>query len=312
MTEVAGLDHVPPTTADDRWTDFRHSIAARLRECGAVTMTVDDLTVQRFGILRDRLIERPGEYREAATPRSAYADGVWSATDLPASQRIDPHNESSYRLSWPGRILFGCVHPPDTGGQTLLTDVRAVCTALPADVVGEFRDRGWMLVRNYQPDIGVPWQDAFGTTEHSDVLEYCRANDIETEWRDGDVLRTRQVRPAVTRHPVTHDELWFNHIAFWHVSSLPARARTQLEDEFGPDGVPFATYYGDGGVIPDDVMSVIRQCYQQATVEYRWRAGALLLLDNMRVAHGRLAFTGTRTIVVAMGDDVSRDMVGQP
>lgn len=42
---------------------------------------------------------------------------------------------------------------------------------------------------------------------------------IQVEWKSADRLRTRAVRPAVTRHPVTGEALWFNHATFSHVST---------------------------------------------------------------------------------------------
>jgi len=48
------------------------------------------------------------------------------------------------------------------------------------------------------------------------------------EWVSDDHLRTRQVRPAITRHPVTGETVWFNHMAFWHVSSLEKDLRELL------------------------------------------------------------------------------------
>lgn len=285
-------------------------IAKLLLATGALQIDVRDLDVDRFAVFNRLLIRRPAEYREAATPRTQFADRVWSATDLPGTQSIGPHNESSYRLVWPGRILFGCVDAPETGGETLLTDVQSVHDDLPVELVEEFRRRDWLLVRNYQSGFGRDWRDAFSTDSPDDVDRYCRTNQIKADWPGDDVLRTRQVRHAVTAHPVTGASLWFNHVVFWHASSLEPSHREFLTSEFGEDGLPFATYYGDGGVIPDAVVAEIRNAYARNTIAYPWRPGMLMLLDNMRVAHGRRPYTGKRTILVGMGDEIERQPAG--
>ncbi|WP_216214806.1 TauD/TfdA family dioxygenase [Amycolatopsis aidingensis] len=298
-TDVLSVDGAGLDISDER-------ISELLLAAGAIEFDVVTLDVERFKAFKEQLIRRPAEYGEAATPRTAFAEGVWSATDLPGSQAIEPHNESSYRQAWPGRILFGCVQAPETGGQTTLTDVQGVLAVLPRNLVEEFQERDWLLVRNYQSGLGRTWQDAFSCNAPDDVHRYCRANEIDVEWPADDVLRTRQVRPALARHPVTGAELWFNHIVFWHASSLAPHVREYLEAEFGTEGLPFATYYGDGGVIPDVVVAEIREAYRRNTIEYSWREGMLMLLDNMRVAHGRLPFTGPRKILVGMGDEIER------
>ncbi|MGH3939861.1 MAG: TauD/TfdA family dioxygenase [Pseudonocardiaceae bacterium] len=281
-------------------------VSELLVAAGAIQIDVGHLDVERFTLFNHQLIHRPAEYIEASTPRTKFAGGVWSATDLPGTQSIAPHNESSYRLAWPGRILFGCVQVPESGGETTLTDVQAVFDDLPRGLIEEFLKRDWLLVRNYHPGLGIGWQEAFSCESRDEVHRYCRTNDIDVEWLGDDALRTRQIRRAVARHPVTGSLLWFNHIVFWHPSSLAPRHREYLESEFGEEGIPFATYYGDGGVIPDAVIAEIRDAYTRNTMEYTWREGMLMLLDNMRVAHGRRPFTGQRKILVGMGDEIER------
>lgn len=72
-------------------------------------------------------------------------------------------------------------------------------------------------MRNFRGHVGLSWQTAFQTTSRAQVEAYCRANEIEYEWRGEDWLKTRQVRPAVARHPRTGDMVWFNHLTFFHV-----------------------------------------------------------------------------------------------
>src|SRR5262249_14514826 len=119
---------------------------------------------------------------------------------------------------------------------------------------------------------------------------------------DEEHLRTRQVRPAIVKHPGTGESLWFNHVAFWHVSSLEERVRDAMLSIFKEEGLPYNTYYGGGGAIDPFVVEELREAYRRETVAFPWERGDLLLLDNMLVAHGRNPFQGQRKVLVAMGD----------
>ena len=132
--------------------------------------------------------------------------------------------------------------------------------------------------------------------------DYCRSARVECIWKENGNLQTRQVRPAVRQHSKTGEWVWFNHIAFWHVSSLDPEVRKMFLSEFSLDDLAYNTYYGDGSSIDDEVVEEIREAYRQETVAFPWQDGDVLMMDNMLVAHGRHPFTGPRKILVAMGE----------
>src|SRR5207247_347105 len=70
------------------------------------------------------------------------------------------------------------------------------------------------------------------------------------------------------------------------------------------DGLPFNTRFGNGDAIGADVVQAINEAYEANTVREGWQAGDLLLVDNLRTAHGREPFEGPREVVVAMADPV--------
>jgi hypothetical protein len=80
--------------------------------------------------------------------------------------------------------------------------------------------------------------------------------------------------------------------------------REYLVDVYGEDGLPFNTRFGNGDPIGADVVQAINGAYEANTVRERWQAGDLLLVDNVRTAHGREPYEGPRDLVVAMADAV--------
>jgi alpha-ketoglutarate-dependent taurine dioxygenase len=240
-------------------------------------------------------------YTEGATPRKALGNQIYTSTEYPPEHAIALHNELSYTVSWPQHIWFCCITPAEQGGETPIADMRRVYERIDPAIREDFRRRRWMLVRNYTPGLGLDWQATFHTNERSAVESYCRGADITCEWKSDNHLRTRQVRPAIAIHPQTQEPIWFNHIAFWNVSTLDPEFRDGFLANSSADDLPYNTYYGDGGAIEPAVIESIVSAYQAETVYFPWQKGDLLWLDNMLVAHGRNAFTGTRRILAAMG-----------
>lgn len=275
----------------------------KLVEHGAVLLRGFDVGgVDGFDAVVRALSGAPLEYTERSSPRSTIKGQVYTSTDYPPSEEIFLHNENSYQQTWPRTLYFHCLQPPATQGATPLADIRQVLRLIDPAVVEEFRTRRWMVVRNFNGLFGVSWQQVFGTDDRRAVEDYCTAHGIECEWRPDGSLRTRAVRDAIHRHPVTGAEVWFNHATFFHVSTLTPEVRDGLLDLFDPQDLPSNTYFGDGGEIPADVMDHLRDCYRTARVRFPWQFDDVLVVDNMTAAHAREPYTGARKIAVAMAE----------
>ena len=249
-------------------------------------------------------------YREKSSPRTRLSDKVYTSTEYPADETIFLHNELSYALHWPMKIWFYCLQPAQQRGQTPVADVRKVFQRINPKIRERFAERKWMLVRNFGDGFSLDWRDSFRFDSKVEVEKYCQDAQIDCEWKDRDRLRTRQVRSAVTQHPKTGEWVWFNHIAFWHVSSLrPAVRDAMLASVGGEDELPYNTYYGDGSPIENSVIDEIREAYEAEKIEFEWDRGDVLMLDNMLIAHGRTPFVGPRRVMVAMGEAFTHEPV---
>ncbi|MBW4609146.1 MAG: TauD/TfdA family dioxygenase [Hassallia sp. WJT32-NPBG1] len=249
------------------------------------------------------------EYRDRSSPRSAIQGKIYTSTDYPANQTIFLHSENSYAAAWPLKIFFYCVTPAQQGGETPIADTRKLFQQINPKIRDRFLEKGVMYVRNFGDGFGLPWQTVFQTTNPIEVETFCRIHGIEFEWKEGNRLRTRQVRQAITIHPKTDELVWFNHAAFFHVSTLEPNIREALLAEFPEEDLPHNTYYGDGSPIEPAVLAEIRAAYQQETVIFPWQAGDVLMLDNMLTAHGRQPFLGQRKVVVGMAEQFSHQYI---
>jgi alpha-ketoglutarate-dependent taurine dioxygenase len=242
--------------------------------------------------------------REAFAPRTRHPEGTYSSTAWPAGQPMCMHHELSYTSEVPGLMLFACLTAPTTGGATAVADGPTVLEALPPGLVERFEREGWLLTRSFTDEIGASFVEAFGTADRGAVERYCRANMIETAWQADGGLRTRQRRPAVVCHLVTGRRCWFNQVAFLNRWTLAEDVREYLVDVYGEDGLPFDTRFGNGDPIGEDVVALLNELYEAHTVREPWQAGDLLLVDNIRTAHSREPYTGTREVVVGLADPV--------
>ncbi|MFC9607031.1 TauD/TfdA family dioxygenase [Streptomyces niveus] len=306
VLRTPSFDAIDPAIA---WlTDQRTAVRDELHRSGALLIRglgVGDAA--DFGRVRDVLMPRRAGYKEKATPRTDFGEGVFSSTDLPAVQPIRLHNENSYTLDFPGTLLFGCVTAPAEDGATTVGDMREALRLLPADLRDRFMAKGWLLTRNFSELAGLPWQKSFATEDPVVAEAYCRENAIGYEWLPDGGLRTRQRRSAVVTHPVTGEKSWFNHFAFWNNRTLDADVREVLLETYGDDGLPFDTYLGDGTRLTADEVDAINRVYDQVTVRETWQRGDVMLVDNVLNAHGRESFKGDRKILVAMGDPITLD-----
>lgn len=240
--------------------------------------------------------------REAFAPRQSYGTGLYSSSTWPANQPMCMHHELSYTLEVPGLMLFACLTAPGQGGATAVADAEETLQALPPALTDRFEHEGWLLTRSYNDEIGASLAESFGTDDRTAVEAYCRAHAIDFEWQPDGSLRTRQRRSAVVRHPLTGRRCWFNQIAFLNEWTLAPEVREYLVDEYGTDGLPFNTRFGDGTEIGEDVVQLLNTTYDEHTRREPWQNGDLMLVDNIRTAHSREPFTGEREVLVGMAE----------
>jgi alpha-ketoglutarate-dependent taurine dioxygenase len=242
--------------------------------------------------------------REGFTRRDRLADGVYSGSVWPPDQPICHHHELSYVRHVPRTLVLGCLTAASAGGWTGLVDAEEMLAALPTDLVIRFEREGWLLTRSYRAGAGLPWQEAFGSADRSVVESYCAATGIHVSWQPDGGLRTTQRRPAVIAHPLTGRRCWVNQVAFLNEWTMEPAVREYLVDEFGPDGLPFKTFFGDGAPIDKGTVALINAQYERLSRPVRWGSGDVLLLDNLRTAHSREPFDGRREMALVLADPI--------
>jgi alpha-ketoglutarate-dependent taurine dioxygenase len=244
------------------------------------------------------------DYQSGNSPRTNMGDGLYTSTEYPAKAPISLHNELSYAAKWPGRLFFCCVTRADQGGETTLADSRRILSELDSSIVAEFRHKQVKYIRNLHggTGLGKSWQDTFETTDRRMLEEYARMNGMNVHWKADGSVRMTNVRPPITRHEVTGEEVWFNQAEQFHPTVHPPAIYKSLMSVYKDcvDDLPQNATFGDDTPIPEALLAEIRTTMSRHMVSVQWEEGDLLMVDNVLSCHGRMPYVGKRQILVYM------------
>lgn len=255
----------------------------------------DELAEQVLGRIGNELLDDA----YWSTPRKGVKGKTFTATEMASNRTIALHSEMAYMPAWPRLVGFHALVVAETGGETTVCDIDAA-SALMRDVTAKFSAQDVIYQRSFHKGIDIPWQTAFRTDDPAEVDAVAARNGMTLRWHDNGVLQTEH-RAQGTVTDEAGRPLWFNQAHVFHASSLgPARA--QLEKLLGVDQLPRNAIFADRSPIADEDMAQVQDAFNSTTCAMGWRPGDVLLLDNMRFAHGRAPFTGARKLHVAMAD----------
>lgn len=240
-------------------------------------------------------------------PSRGGKSGVFSTTPYPPSEDILFHNEASHTPTVPRYIFFACLRAAREGGETPLSDGRLALSLLAPEIRRALAEKGLVYIRNFIPGLDVSWQQFFGTEDRGEVERICREQGIETCWRGDAELETRYRTHAIATHPIW-GEVLFHQIALHHPAFLDPDVRAFFEEMAGPDTTPRSVRFGTGEAISDDWAHAIYRAQLDAGTIFPWHPGDILMLDNWRFAHGRMAFVGERENYVMLGQLLPQSM----
>lgn len=254
-------------------------------------------TVEKFQDLMLEFPKKPLEYKFRSSPRFELSNNVYVSTTYPEDLTINMHSENSYAPDHPDRIVFCCITPAEMGGETPIADNRLVLSHISNELKQKFLEYGVQYRRNLNGILGLSWQEVFQTTDRNEVETECSNNNIQWEWIDETNLVIKWNKKAIWEHPMTRELVWFNHALFFNKYMFDEELLKYINSD---NELPSNTFFGNGEEISKEEIEEIKVAYKKATVEFSWKKGDVIFLDNLLFSHGRNPYKGERKIIVSI------------
>ncbi|MBM4776697.1 MAG: TauD/TfdA family dioxygenase [Archangiaceae bacterium] len=251
-----------------------------------------------------------GGMSSGRTTRKALSRELRATDEYPAHLWLLPHNEVLYQRTMPARLLVFSAKglPDDVGGRTFVHSAalleQTVLDLGGAALLEGLRRHGLLIEMGFVDD-GHPerhlnffrsWQERFDTTDRDEAARRCRASTHQFDecwWRDEGgghaTLMTRIRVPAFCE----------GHLLFPRIALDQPSVRNGHRRYPRGDGVPFTKLEVD----------LLLHAFLETREGVAWGAGDVLLVDNVRYGHSREAYSGPRSLGVAMAGLVD---VGPP
>jgi alpha-ketoglutarate-dependent taurine dioxygenase len=260
------------------------------------------------------------DYPFGVSPRHAVTKRVFKSTEYANFMVIPPHTEMAY-LRWrPRWIAFCCDVAPEQFGETPLYDMAAAFAALPAALQQRLSGLEMSYVRHVRHKKAFVTfertiEETFGTRDRAAIEAFCRAWDIRPAWIGDRMLRAETVLPAVAIHPDTGrrslNAQFVNaaaliagiaRIAARYPAPLRALFKAYIRFQYRKPTVHYRSRPASGPDFTATEMAAIDRAIQGTSTVFSWRRGDMIVIDNVRAAHGRLNVKGPRRILTALGD----------
>ena len=274
--------------------------------------------------------DAPNQDNASGTRKVCDTPCVFSASEAPPGVIIPPHCEQSYCNVRCRYIAFYCEVAALHGGETPIVDMQAAYASLPRRL-RDYLDGAVIEVggkrRTYAP---ASWTMCLGASHESEARANCERQGMQVLKAASGSLQVRGETPAVVVHPQTQQRCltinndvtqfyWWNVLGpflpcsrSWSARLLrrllvPLFVRLPVVERFAAASLraflkrtigetELSSTQIKRGVTPithaDRVM--INDALRRHSTLFRWQAGDILILDNIRAGHARLDFKGPR------------------
>jgi len=244
------------------------------------------------------------EYIGGAAVRTRLTSRVFTANESPSSENIPFHHEMSQVPDPPTHLLFFCLSPPDTDGETpilISEEIINIMTEKHPEFMREIEREGVRYIRVMSEEddpssaIGRGWRSTYQTDDRVVAEEKLREQGCTWEWdylAPGNLRTVTAILPAVRDdygEGRTQTKAFFNSMVAAYTGWNDSRNRGEEAVILGNGARCNAEAIDDAVCIMNDVCVAIP-----------WERGDVLLVDNRTVMHARRFFSGDRRILASL------------
>ena len=181
----------------------------------------------------------------------------------------------------PDILWFYCVQPAGTGGETLLCDGVAIAAKLLPETIEFFTKTPLVYERVFGRKA---WVVRYATEDKQKILSELQSQNTTATF-SGETLHTRFETTALRPTKWGREQAFINSL----LHALDSNRRGDVSN------------YGLKTVIPDSIVSEVRNLTARYAYPIQWQSGDTVMIDNTRVMHGRRRFQGRREIMAVNG-----------
>jgi len=282
--------------------DNKKEIEAKLLETGVLLFRGFPLTTAKdFKDFIDAFEYEHGTYLGGGGPRNVVLGPIHTSTETPPDVPIQFHHELAYLPVNPRALFFFCEIPPAKDGETpLLASYRVhdKLKEINPQFIQNLLEKKVRYTRVLSPTDKCDrkyqrsWQEMYDTEDRAEAEKRAKETGTEKiEWlQDGSMKVVTIPLEAIKYDERSLRHVFFNSIVLLHPASHKISAGATL----------WQPTYGDYSLISDsDVLSAL-DIMQKEKVEFAYKRGDVVLVDNILALHARNTFTPPRRILTAI------------
>ena len=244
------------------------------------------------------------DYRYGNTTRKKIKDSnSVQVTPWPKELCILPHSELTYHTDFPKNMSFICKKPAQYGGETSIYDCAKAFECLSPDFQRKASYHNASFRKRYVQALDhgryPSWQQVMGeNTTHEDLIQHfnslgyhCVVLQLEENGNMTTVVETQLTRPIVYEYQgkqCLHSSI-VGIAPYWYEEVWPGKEP------------PLMATWENGEPFSFEELRQMEKALLSARIFYNnWQEHDMLILDNLRIAHGRLPFIGERVIGALM------------
>lgn len=252
--------------------------------------------------------------------QSSIAPGINKIGGAPKQVLVSGHSEASYLSLSPRFLLFSCLKPSESGGETPIYNIKDLENIYLSTEVGQkmYSDvarEGVVYVRNdvsrdntrlapAWENVGYPfWQDRFANMTRQEIIEMLEAKGMIAYFDDQDTLHSEWHFGGFRPHPDSGEMVWMNQLY-----AMNGRYWRQHQDStilgLPLDARPLSSRIGTldkSRPLSEEEYTLIDNAHFDVQQTFDWKEGRVLFVDNFVYQHGRLPYEGERKCVVGWG-----------